>query len=259
MLALENVGKRFGDRWAVRGVSLATQPGRTIALIGPSGCGKSTLLRTLIGLETPTEGRVLLDDSPVATPADCPADWRAVRARTGYVIQEGGLLPHLTAHRNVTLPLRGPAGGRVPASDIEARVTELAEACRLDPDMLTRFPAQLSGGQRQRVALMRALVARPDVLLLDEPLGALDPEIRAELQAELKGLFERLRVAVVLVTHDLAEAAYLADEILLLRDGTIVQRGSFDELRTRPADTFVERFVAAQVDRVAALVTGEPA
>jgi len=247
MLSVVGAHKRFGPHLALDGVSIDIQRAATCALIGPSGCGKSTLLRLLIGLIKPTAGRVLVDGQDLAT-----ADLRALRQRFGYAIQSGGLFPHLTAFDNVALPAK--RAGR-PRTDIQNRIDELADMVHLPADMLGKFPRQLSGGQRQRVALMRALVLDPEVLLLDEPLGALDPLIRAELQHELRDLFQRLHKTVVLVTHDLAEAAYLApDDIVLLRQGRVETRGSFQQLRSAPPDSFTARFVQAQTERVEALI-----
>jgi osmoprotectant transport system ATP-binding protein len=166
-----------------------------------------------------------------------------LRLRMGYVVQEGGLFPHLSAAGNVALVPRDQGWDE---ARIAPRLRELATLVRLDAGLLSQYPAQLSGGQRQRVALMRALVLDPDILLLDEPLGALDPMIRVELQDELGALFATLGKTVLLVTHDLAEAAALADDLVLLRDGRIVQRGSWSDLVERPADGFVRAFVAAQ-------------
>jgi osmoprotectant transport system ATP-binding protein len=159
------------------------------------------------------------------------------------MIQDGGLFPHLTARQNVTLaaPFRGWTEDR-----ICARVAELAERTRFPADALDRYPAQLSGGQRQRVGLMRALMTDPDVLLLDEPLGALDPMIRFDLQDDLRSVFRLLGKTVVLVTHDLHEADFFADEIVLMRAGRIEQRGSAAALVAAPASSFVSRFVRAQ-------------
>ena len=168
---------------------------------------------------------------------------RAVRLRTGYVIQDGGLFPHLTARGNVTLLARHLGWDR---PRIEARVAELAELTRFPADGLDRHPRQLSGGQRQRVGLMRALMLDPAALLLDEPLGALDPLVRADLQTELRDIFRSLGKTVVLVTHDLGEATFFADRVVLLRDGRVVQEGSPADLWHRPADPFVTRFVQAQ-------------
>jgi osmoprotectant transport system ATP-binding protein len=238
--AIELVGvtKRYGALTALAGVDLPMRPGRTTVLIGPSGCGKSTLLRTIIGLIRPDAGTVSFEG--VAVDGEHIA---SVRRRTGYVIQEGGLFPHLTAGGNVTLAAEhfGWSRGRC-----RARVLELAELVHLPAATLERYPAQLSGGQRQRVGLMRALMLDPHVLLLDEPLGALDPLVRARLQDELRAIFRQLRKTVVLVTHDLSEAAYLADTIVLLNQGRIVQAGTLPDLLERPADPFVSEFIRAQ-------------
>jgi osmoprotectant transport system ATP-binding protein len=163
--------------------------------------------------------------------------------RVGYVIQDGGLFPHLTARGNVTLMARYLGQDR---RAIAARVDKLAELTRFPADGLDRYPHQLSGGQRQRVGLMRALMLDPDALLLDEPLGALDPLIRADLQTELREVFRALDKTVVMVTHDLGEAAFFAHRVILLREGRIVQEGSPADLWRRPADPFVTRFVQAQ-------------
>src|SRR3954452_23912149 len=238
MFHLSGVAKRYAGRAVLGPLTLAVPPGRTTVLIGPSGCGKSTLLRLLIGLVEPDAGGVTFNGKPVP-----PATARDVRLRVGYVIQDGGLFPHLTARGNVTLMARhlGRDG-----AEVAARVTELADLTRFPRDGLDRRPHELSGGQRQRVGLMRALMLDPDALLLDEPLGALDPLVRADLQAELRDIFRRLGKTVVLVTHDLGEAAFFADRVVLLRDGQVVQQGSPADLWRRPADPFVTRFVQAQ-------------
>jgi osmoprotectant transport system ATP-binding protein len=212
--------------------------GRTTVLIGPSGSGKSTIMRLMTGLVRPDTGRVLFDGVAV-TPATLPA----VRRRIGYVIQEGGLFPHLTARGNVTLMADYL---RRPRPEIRSRVAELAALVQLPEHVLERYPAELSGGQRQRVSLMRGLMLDPGVLLLDEPLGALDPMVRHDLQLQLKEIFRVLRKTVVIVTHDMGEAAYFGDEIVLLRDGQVVQQGSIEDLIWRPRDPFVERFINAQ-------------
>ena len=207
-------------------------------LIGPSGCGKSTLLRLLLGLVRPDSGRVVVNY--VALTA---ANLQAWRYQVGYVIQDGGLFPHLSARQNVALLARYL--GR-DASTIEQRLVDLADLVRLPRALLDHYPQQLSGGQRQRVALMRALMLDPQVLFLDEPLGALDPMTRHALQNELKTIFASLNRTVVLVTHDMNEAAHFADQIVLMRDGAIVQSGAPDELQLRPADPFVTEFIRAQ-------------
>jgi osmoprotectant transport system ATP-binding protein len=221
-------------------MDLRLPPGRTTVLIGPSGCGKSTLLRLMNGLLRPDTGRILFDGQPLPSEE---AAVLAVRQRMGYALQGGGLFPHLTAGRNVDLMARYL---RWPEARIRARLEALVELTRFPGDALGRFPAELSGGQRQRVGLMRALMLEPDVLLLDEPLGALDPMVRAELQADLRAIFARLGKTVVLVTHDLGEAAFLGQHVVLLRDGGVVQQGTLAELEARPADAFVTRFIQAQ-------------
>ena len=234
MFALSSLDFGFDGAALFDGFELSLAPAETTVLIGPSGCGKSTLLRLLLGLVTPQAGSVAFDDAPLG---------REARRRMGYVVQGGGLFPHLTARGNVALMARQLGWS---ANRIEARLAELAELVRLPIDLLGRYPAQLSGGQRQRVALMRALMLDPDVLLLDEPLGALDPMVRHDLQTDLRAIFRSLGKTVVLVTHDLGEAAYFGDRIVLLREGRIVQSGSADDLVSRPAEPFVEAFVAAQ-------------
>ena len=238
MLVLDDVSKSFGAKQALAPTSLSPAAGKTTVLIGPSGCGKSTLLRLMIGLITPDTGTVRFDGAPLTADS---VD--AIRHRIGYVIQDGGLFPHLTARANVTLL---PRYLKRDAAWIEQRLVELAALVRISAETLTRYPSGLSGGERQRVALMRALMLDPQVLLLDEPLAALDPIIRRGLQTELKEIFARLKKTVVLVTHDLHEAAWFGDEIVLMRDGRVVQRGTLDDLLSRPAGPFVSEFVHAQ-------------
>ncbi len=238
MLRFDSVHKSLGGDEIIGGIDLAVEAGRTTVFIGPSGCGKSTLLRLLLRLLTPDAGRVLFDGEPVTE-----QNVQTVRHRTGYVIQEGGLFPHLTARANVTLLAGRLRWDRTP---IQKRLDELLALTRFPRDGLDRYPVQLSGGQRQRVALMRALMLDPDVLLLDEPLAALDPIIRFDLQTDLRVIFRELAKTTVMVTHDLAEAAYFGDRIVLLRDGRIVQQGTIGELIKQPAEPFVRQFVRAQ-------------
>ncbi len=235
---LEGVGKSFDGRVVLRPTTLAIPKGGRVALIGPSGSGKSTLLRMIIGLVVPDEGKVTVGDLRVTS-----ASAREVRARVGWMPQDGGLFPHLTAEENVTLlaRLRGE-----PKERSSKRIDELAEMVRVSRELLLRHPRRLSGGERQRVALMRALFLDPEVLLLDEPLGALDPLVRARLQDDLREVFDRLGKTVVLVTHDLVEAALLTPDIAVVFGGTIVQRGSMRELHDRPLHPFVKDLLAAQ-------------
>jgi osmoprotectant transport system ATP-binding protein len=253
VFVLANVGKRFGALEALSAIDLEIPEGETTVLLGPSGCGKSTLLRVLNGLVVPDHGSVTFAGAPLR-----PEGALAARLQMGYGIQDGGLFPHLTARANITLMARWL--GWEPAR-ISARVDALVALTHFPVEGLGRYPAQLSGGQRQRVSLMRALMLEPKVLLLDEPLGALDPIIRSDLQADLRGIFRPLRTTVVLVTHDLGEAGFLGDRIVLLRTGRIVQTGTLRDLVERPADPFVTRFVNAQRGPLTSLEagTGAPA
>ncbi len=217
MFRLDGATKVYAGKPALGPVTLDVPAGRTTVLIGPSGCGKSTLLRLLIGLVEPDAGSVTFDDTPVTA-----ATARAVRCAPGTSFRTAGC--SRTSPPAATSPSwPGTSAGTAPR--IDARVDELAELTRFPADGLDRYPQQLSGGQRQRVGLMRALMLDPAALLLDEPLGALDPLVRADLQAELRDIFRSLGKTVVLVTHDLGEAAFFADRIVLLRDGQIVQDG----------------------------------
>jgi len=238
MLVLSQVSKRYGDTLALAPTDLQVPAGETLVLIGPSGCGKSTLLCLIAGLIQPDSGAITFEGEALTR-----ANILQARQRMGYVIQEGGLFPHLTVRNNVTVMARYL---RRDATWIETRLAELAQLVRLPQELMARFPAELSGGQRQRVSLMRALMLDPDLLLLDEPLGALDPMIRYQLQQELKAIFAKLGKTVIMVTHDIAEAAYFGQTLVLMRDGRIVQTGSFKELGKTPAEAFVEQFITAQ-------------
>lgn len=235
---LLGVSKTYGSSPALHSTDLAIAPGKTTVLLGPSGCGKSTLLRLMIGLLRPDQGQVLVDGAPLTD-----GNLLEVRRRMGYVIQDGGLFPHLSARNNATLMARFLGWTR---QRIDQRLGRLIELVRLPAERLDAFPSQLSGGQRQRVSLMRALMLEPEVLLLDEPLGALDPMIRADLQTDLRHICRSLGKTVVLVTHDLAEANYFGDQIVLLREGAIVQQDTFEGLLERPANPFVTRFINVQ-------------
>lgn len=238
MVSLEKVTKSFGGRSVIRRTSLDIAAGERVALVGPSGCGKSTLLKMILGLVVPDEGRVVVGGAAVTA-----ENAKAIRRRIGYVIQDGGLFPHLTAEENVTLIARLDGWEKERTA---AKVAELSDLVRLSAAHLARHPRQLSGGERQRVGLMRALLLDPDVLLLDEPLGALDPIVRAQLQEDLRSAFEKLGKSVVVVTHDMAEAAYLAGTIAVLKDGEIVQRGSMKQLREHAEHPFVAELLGAQ-------------
>jgi len=238
LFKLIDISKHYGPAPAVERINLEIIPNRCTVLIGPSGCGKSTLLRLMTGLTWPDNGTVLFDGEPLV-----PARLGTVRLRIGYVIQEGGLFPHLTGLGNVTLMARHL---RRPSDDVQRRVEELCALTRLPRELLARFPSEMSGGQRQRVALMRALMLDPDVLLLDEPLASLDPMVRFDLQNDLSQIFRSLNKTVVLVTHDMNEAGFFGDVIVLMRAGRIVQQGTIADLFERPVEPFVEQFVRAQ-------------
>ncbi len=220
------------------GVDLEISGAATTAIIGPSGCGKSTLLRLIVGLIMPDTGTILINGQPLV-----PDGIDELRHRIGYVIQDGGLFPHLTARGNASL-VAAYLGWT--ETRIKKRLEELSVLTRLPRELLEQYPSELSGGQQQRVSLVRALMLDPDLLLLDEPLGALDPMIRYELQQELKAIFSRLNKTVVLVTHDMAEASYFSDHIVLMREGQIIQSGSFGDLKHAPTEPFVAEFIRAQ-------------
>lgn len=238
MIELKKVSKSFGSTQVLQPTNLRLTPGETTVLIGPSGCGKSTLLRLMIGLIEPDEGQVLFDGTPLT-----PANVMLMRRKIGYVIQDGGLFPHLSAQDNVGLLARY-LGWEKPR--VAARVEEMADLTRLPREALARYPSQLSGGQRQRLGIMRALMLDPEVILLDEPMGALDPLVRFDLQEDLRKIFVSLKKTVCVVTHDMGEAGFFGDRVILLGSGRIVQQGKLDDLIRSPADDFVRRFINAQ-------------
>jgi ABC-type sugar transport system ATPase subunit len=219
---------------ALDGVSFEARPGRVLTLLGPSGCGKTTLLRIIAGLESATSGSLELEGRDLLP---VPPGKRDV----GMVFQNYALYPHLTVAGNLALALEVR---RVPRPDRERRVREVAELLEIAP-LLARRPGELSGGQQQRVALGRALVRRPRIFLLDEPLSNLDAQLRESTRSELRKLFRRVEGAVVYVTHDQAEAMSLSDEIAVMRSGRIAQCAGPDEVYGRPADLFVATFVGS--------------
>jgi osmoprotectant transport system ATP-binding protein len=244
VIEFKDIHKRFdaanGTRIvALEAFSLGLEPGETHALIGPSGCGKTTSLRLVNRLESPTEGLVLVNGKDVAA-----AELIELRRSIGYVIQSGGLFPHMTVAQNVGLlcELEGWS-----ASRIQERTDELLTLANLDPQRFgERYPGQLSGGEQQRVSLARALALDPQIILMDEPFGALDPITRAQVHGDFIGLIRQVRKTVLLVTHDLHEAFKLADRVSLMNNGRILQTGTETEFRNSPADEFVEKFLAAQ-------------
>lgn len=238
MFELNRVAKSFQGKSVVPELSLTLEKGKTAVLIGPSGCGKSTLLRLFVGLIRPDRGEVRFDGQPLTDD-----NVLTLRQRMGFVLQDGGLFPHLTCRQNVGL-LATYLGWS--ADQVRARADELAVLTRLPPGALDRYPTQISGGQRQRVAMIRALMLDPPAILLDEPMGALDPLVRFDLQNDLRSIFRSLQKTVVIVTHDMGEAAFFGDDLILLQEGSIVQRGTMRAFREEPADPYVTRFLQAQ-------------
>lgn len=237
-IELKQINKSYEDVKALSDISLNIEEGKTTVLIGSSGSGKSTLIRIIIGLIKKDSGKVIIDNRETF-----PADLLDVRKQVGYVIQDGGLFPHLTARKNVSLIAEYVGWAK---DKIDRRLTELSMLTKFPLDGLERYPAELSGGQKQRVSLMRALMLDPKILLLDEPLGALDPLIRYDLQEDLKKIFKELKKTVVLVTHDLSEAGFFGDKIVLLMNGKIIQTGTIEDLIKRPKNEFVTKFITAQ-------------
>jgi osmoprotectant transport system ATP-binding protein len=246
MIRFEKVTKRYGEKTAVSELDFTVENGSVCVLIGPSGCGKSTTLRMINRLLEPDEGTIEVDG--IALRDYDPAE---LRLRIGYVIQSVGLLPHMRVRQNIALVPR-LLGWDVPRR--RDRVDELLEVVGLDPgEYRDKYPAQLSGGEAQRVGVARALAADPPYLLMDEPFGAVDPLTRAALQQSFREIQSRLRKTVVLVTHDLDEAIYLADRVVLMKDGVLQQHGTAAELLTRPATPFVREFVGS--DRMLRMLT----
>jgi len=231
-IEVRNVDKRFGDFTALADVSITVQDGALTALLGPSGSGKSTLLRIIAGLETPDSGEVLIGEQDVTR---SPARTRGV----GFVFQHYAPFKHMTVQDNVAF---GLSVRRRPKDEIRARVKELLGLVRLD-GLAERCPAQLSGGQLQRMALARALAVQPQVLLLDEPFGALDAQVRGELRDWLRRLHDEIHVTTIFVTHDQEEAMEVAKQIVVMNAGRIEQAGAPDELYERPANEFVMSFI----------------
>jgi osmoprotectant transport system ATP-binding protein len=238
MLTLQNIYKTFEGKRVLTDVNLSVPKGATHALIGSSGSGKTTLLRITLGLIPFDKGYVKINDQALLS--FTPVEWAD---RIGYVPQDGGLFPHISGFENVSLiaKLRGWKKQK-----IASRVEELRKLVGLEARVLAQFPFELSGGQQQRVAIMRAAMMDPAVMLLDEPMAALDPLIRRSLQQELKSIFQRLGKTVLLVTHDLGEAVFLAEQITLLHEGKVVQTGTYRDLLQNPADPFATAFINAQ-------------
>lgn len=230
---IDGVIKNYGDFRALHGINLTVEEGEFIALVGPSGSGKSTLLQVISGFEGATEGTLTIDGEDMANvpPADRP---------TSMVFQKLALFPHKTIAENIGFPLKLR---KVAKPEIERRTLEMIALMELKPEYLTRYPAQLSGGEQQRVALARSMISHPKLLLLDEPLSALDVKLKKVLQAELKRLHRSIGVTFIHVTHDLEEAMMLADHICVMKDGLLLQVGCPDDIYYRPTHKFVAEFI----------------
>lgn len=239
MILFDRVSKQYsGGAEAVKDFSLEVPSGSITVLVGSSGCGKTTLLRMVNRMVDPTSGSVFIDDTNVAD-----RDPVELRRGIGYVMQSGGLLPHKTVSENIqtVAKLRGYS-----ASARRERVSDLMVTVGLDADLATRYPAQLSGGQQQRVGVARALAVDPNILLMDEPFGAVDPLVRADLQLELLAVQKKLAKTVLFVTHDIDEAFLLGDQVVILDAGaTVLQRGTPASIVANPASDFVAAFIGA--------------
>ena len=246
-IEIEGLEKRFGSVVAVRDFNLEVARGEMVALLGPSGCGKSTTLRTIAGLDLPDAGRIRLDGQDVTT---TPPHKR----RVGMVFQEYALFPNMTVAENIQF---GPMISRHPSQERAKLVAELAELTALQ-DTLHRYPHQLSGGQRQRVALARALATRPRVLLLDEPLSALDAPIRQALRAEIRRVQQQVRIATIYVTHDQEEALALADRVVVMEAGRICEIGAPADIYHRPFSAFTAAFIGSNNILEGVVLSGRP-
>jgi len=229
---LKNVTKKFDDVTAVDGLSIAVDEGEFFSLLGPSGCGKTTTLRLIAGFEEPTHGSIRIKGQDVTGK-------RPYQRNVNTVFQNYALFPHLTVSDNIAFGLERK---RLDSSEIQRRIVEVLELVRLEGHE-SRYPRQLSGGQQQRVALARALVLHPDVLLLDEPLGALDLKLRKQMQLELKRLQERVGITFIYVTHDQEEALTMSDHIAVMGKGCLIQTGTPEEIYHHPATQFVAGFI----------------
>ncbi|MCY7974041.1 choline ABC transporter ATP-binding protein OpuBA [Bacillus inaquosorum] len=239
MLTLENVSKTYkGGKKAVNNVNLKIAKGEFICFIGPSGCGKTTTMKMINRLIEPSAGKIFIDGENIME-----QDPVELRRKIGYVIQQIGLFPHMTIQQNISLV---PKLLKWPEQQRKERARELLKLVDMGPEYLDRYPHELSGGQQQRIGVLRALAAEPPLILMDEPFGALDPITRDSLQEEFKKLQKTLHKTIVFVTHDMDEAIKLADRIVILKAGEIVQVGTPDDILRNPADEFVEEFIGKE-------------
>jgi osmoprotectant transport system ATP-binding protein len=247
MIELRDLTKEYGASVAaVYDLNLVVETGEFLVLVGPSGCGKTTTLTMINRLIDPTRGAVFIDGADVRA-----SDPVHLRRHIGFVFQDVGLFPHMTVAENTGIALRLQGVGR---GEVDERVNETLALVRLSPaEFRGRYPAALSGGQRQRVGVARALAAKPSIMLMDEPFGAIDPLIRDELSSDYRQIHDALGLTTVLVTHDMTEAFLLADRVALMREGRLVQVGTPDELFAQPADDFVRMMIDSPRRRAQAL------
>ncbi|MBV7319281.1 MULTISPECIES: choline ABC transporter ATP-binding protein OpuBA [Bacillus] len=239
MLTLKNVSKTYkGGKKAVNSVNLEIEKGEFICFIGPSGCGKTTTMKMINRLIEPSAGQIFIDGENMME-----QDPVELRRKIGYVIQQIGLFPHMTIQQNISLV---PKLLKWPEQQRKERARELLKLVDMGPEYLDRYPHELSGGQQQRIGVLRALAAEPPLILMDEPFGALDPITRDSLQEEFKKLQKTLHKTIVFVTHDMDEAIKLADRIVILKGGEIVQIGTPDDILRNPANEFVEEFIGKE-------------
>ncbi len=238
MIKLANVSLSLNEAQIICDFSLELESQRTHALLGPSGCGKSTLLKIILGLYSPTTGKVFINGVHLTN-----KNQRQIVQKMGYCVQDGGLFPSLTARENILLTahLR-----RKDPSETKKRLAWLCQLVQVEEKTLDLYPSLLSGGEKQRVSLMRALICDPDILLMDEPLASLDPIKRHDLQEHLRYIFNTLKKTVIFVTHDIFEASYLSQNVILMSKGSIVQDGPFKKLMNYPKNQFVSRFIQVQ-------------
>lgn len=229
---------QFGDQRALDQLNIHFENETVSVLLGPSGCGKSTILRVISGWFKPTTGQIKIDQRCINL-----REIQKFRQRIGLVIQSGGLFPHLTNYENIILASKFLKWS---SDKIQSRMSHLLQLTQFPQSALKRYPVEISGGQRQRVSLMRALMLDPDLILLDEPLGALDPMVKFELQNELKHLFKQLKKTVIFVTHDLSEAVFLGEKFFLMKDGKLIQQGKFADFLSNPSHSFVKKFMESQ-------------
>jgi len=239
LLTLENVSKTYkGGKKAVNNVNLKIEKGEFICFIGPSGCGKTTTMKMINRLIEPSAGKIFIEGENIME-----QDPVELRRKIGYVIQQIGLFPHMTIQQNISLV---PKLLKWPEHKRKERARKLLKLVDMGPEYLDRYPHELSGGQQQRIGVLRALAAEPPLILMDEPFGALDPITRDSLQEEFKKLQKTLHKTIVFVTHDMDEAIKLADRIVILKAGEIVQVGTPDDILRNPADEFVEEFIGKE-------------